>query len=374
MQQSSGPVIRESLKAFPGAVLSLSAVEKTVFLPYNEIRKDTGSQKRRMSMQSLNEDLKTGNFKQVYLLYGEEAYLKKLYKNRLKKAMTAEGDTMNFSYFEGKDTNPKEVIDMAETMPFFADKRVIMMENTGFFKNASPELSDYVKELPETACLIFIENEIDKRGKLFKAVKEKGRPVELARQDTQTLTKWVLGNVKREGKQIASQTVQFLLQKTGTDMENLEKELEKLFCYTLDKDVIETADVEEVCTTHVENKIFDMVDAVAMKQQKKALHYYYDLLALKEPPMRILFLMTRQFRILMEVKEMTSKGYAGKEIASKAGIPPFTVKKYQAQAKVFTVSVLRGILEAAAATEESVKTGRLTDVLSVELFLIEFSK
>lgn len=325
-------------------------------------------------MQSLNEDLKTGSFKQVYLLYGEEAYLKKLYKGRLKKALAAEGDTMNFSYYEGKETNPKEIIDLAETMPFFADRRVIMMENTGFFKNAAPELADYIKELPETVCLIFIESEIDKRGRLFKAVKDKGRPVELARQDTQTLTKWILGNVKREGKQISSATVQYLLQKTGTDMENLEKELEKLFCYTLDKDVIETSDVEAICTTHVENKIFDMVDAVAQKQQKKALRYYYDLLALKEPPMRILFLMTRQFRILMEVKEMTAKGYAGKEIASGAGVPPFAVKKYQAQAKAFSGASLRSILEAAAMTEESVKTGRLTDVLSVELFLIEYSK
>ena len=62
-------------------------------------------------MKSLNEDLKTGQFKQIYLLYGEEAYLKKLYKNRFVKAMVPEGDTMNYRYFEGKNTNPKEIID-----------------------------------------------------------------------------------------------------------------------------------------------------------------------------------------------------------------------------------------------------------------------
>ena len=157
-------------------------------------------------------------------------------------------------------------------------------------------------------------------------------------------------------------------------MENLEKELEKLFCYTLEKDCIEISDVEEVCTPHIENQIFSMVDAVASKQQKKALNYYYDLLALKEPPMRILFLLARQFRILLEVKELTGKGYPGKEIAQKAGIPPFSVKKYLAQARVFSAGVLRAIMEAAAQTEEDIKTGRLTDVLAVELFLIEYSK
>ena len=79
-------------------------------------------------MKSLNEDLKTGQFKQIYLLYGEEAYLKKLYKNRFVKAMVPEGDTMNYRYFEGKNTNPKEIIDLAETLPFFAERRLIVLE------------------------------------------------------------------------------------------------------------------------------------------------------------------------------------------------------------------------------------------------------
>ena len=70
-------------------------------------------------MKSLNEDLKTGQFKQIYLLYGQESYLKKQYKERFIKAMVPEGDTMNYSYYEGKKTDIKEVIDLAETLPFF---------------------------------------------------------------------------------------------------------------------------------------------------------------------------------------------------------------------------------------------------------------
>lgn len=87
-------------------------------------------------------------------------------------------------------------------------------------------------------------------------------------------------------------------------MENLEKELEKLFCYCMGKEEIEISDIEAICTTQITNKIFDMVEAVAMKNQKKALDYYYDLLALKEPPMRILYLLTRQFKLLLEVKDL----------------------------------------------------------------------
>ena len=100
---------------------------------------------------------------------------------------------------------------------------------------------------------------------------------------------------------------------------------------------------------------------------------YEDLLTLKEPPMRILYLLTRQFRILMEVKEMDRTGIPPKEIAAKVGIMPFLVGKYRAQAKAFTRKELRGIVEAGVQTEEDVKTGKMGDILSVELFLVQYS-
>ena len=75
-------------------------------------------------MKSLNEDLKTGQFKQIYLLYGEEAYLKKQYRDRLTKALLPEGDTMNFAHFEGKGVDVKSVIDLSETLPFFCRKKI----------------------------------------------------------------------------------------------------------------------------------------------------------------------------------------------------------------------------------------------------------
>ena len=306
-------------------------------------------------MKSLNEDLKTGQFKQIYLLYGEEAYLKKLYKNRFVKAMVPEGDTMNYRYFEGKNTNPKEIIDLAETLPFFAERRLIVLENTGFLKNATPELAEYLKNMPETTYMIFVESELDKRGKLYKAIKEKGHIVELKRQDEKTLIRWILGMAKKEKLQMSEAAVRYLLAKTGNDMENLGQELEKLFCYCMNHTEITAADIDEICTTQIGNHIFDMVDAVAAKEQKKALDYYYDLLTLKE------------------VKEMDRTGVPPKEIAAKVGIMPFLVGKYRAQAKAFTRKELRGIVEAGVQTEEDVKTGKMGDILSVELFLVQYS-
>lgn len=324
-------------------------------------------------MKSLNEDLKTGQFKQIYLLYGEESYLKKQYKDKLTKAMIPEGDTMNYAYYEGKGINVKEVIDLSETMPFFGERRLIVIENSGFFKNASPELAEYMKDIPETTNFIFVESEIDKRGKLYKAVKDRGRVVELSKQDEHTLLRWILGNIKKEGKNTTESTVRYLLSKCGTDMENLQKEMEKLFCYTLEKDVIEIADIEEICTTQITNQIFEMVTAVAEKKQKKALDLYYDLLALKEPPMRILYLLSRQFRLLMEVKGLAENGYGKKDIAATAGLHPYVAGKYIEQAKAFRMKELRGILEESVEIEERVKTGLLGDVLGVELFIVKYS-
>lgn len=324
-------------------------------------------------MKSLNEDIKLGQFKQVYLLYGEEAYLKKQYKDKLTKAILPDGDTVNYAYYEGKGINPAELIDLAETMPFFAERRLIVIENSGFFKSATPELADYMKNMPDTVCFLFVENEVDKRGKMYKAAKDKGRIVEMGRQDEKTLLYWIAGNVKREGRQIKESTARYLVSKTGTDMENLEKEMEKLFSYTLGRNEITVQDIDDICTTQITNKIFEMVEAVAVKQQKKALDYYYDLLALKEPPMRILYLLARQFKLLLEVKDLCGKGYDKSQIAKTVGLHPFVAGKYIQQCRTFSREELRSIMEEAVNTEEMVKTGRLNDVMSVELFIVKYS-
>jgi len=157
-------------------------------------------------------------------------------------------------------------------------------------------------------------------------------------------------------------------------MSNIDRELEKLLSYTQKKEIIEAIDVEEIVTRQVENQIFDMVDAISGHNQKKALDLYYDLLSLKEAPMRILFLITRQFRILAEVKELSGKGYSRFDIAKKVGVPEFAVRKYQAQCKNFTMQQLFGALQDGVSVEEDVKTGKLNEKIAVEIFIIKYSK
>ena len=324
-------------------------------------------------MKNLQEDIKTGNFRRVYLLCGDEAYLKIQYKDKLIKALNPDDDTMNFSKYEGKGIEVREMIDLCETMPFFADYRVILVENSGFFKNKCDELADYIKTLPDYVRMVFVEEEVDKRSRMYKAVKAEGRIVEFAKQDEKTLMRWAAGILGREGRKITTRDMEFLLTKTGTDMGNIRNELEKLITFTMGRDVVTAEDIEEICTTRTENKIFEMVRAVTEKNQRKALDLYNDLLTLREPPMRILFLLSKQFRQMTLAKKMSGEGAAQSEIASRLGVPSFAVRNLLTCSRAYSTEELEQAEVDFVDSEEAVKTGRLQDVLSVELLIVKYS-
>jgi DNA polymerase-3 subunit delta len=117
-----------------------------------------------------------------------------------------------------------------------------------------------------------------------------------------------------------------------------------------------------------------MVNAIAEGNQKKALELYEDLLSLKEPPMRILFLIARQFNQLYQLKLLSKEGLPSAEIAKQAGIVPFAMKRYQAQAKSFSEEALRSAVEECVASEDAVNTGAMNDRMSVELLILKYSK
>ncbi|MBD5461190.1 MAG: DNA polymerase III subunit delta [Lachnospiraceae bacterium] len=321
-------------------------------------------------MQRINEDIRTGQFKQVYLLYGEEAYLRRQYRDRLKAALAEEGDTMNTHCFAGKGLQIGEIIDLAETMPFLAQRRVIVIENSGFFKSGGEELAQYLTQPAETVYFIFAEEEIDRRSRLFKTIQSAGRAVEFGQQDENTLKRWIAGILRRENKRITEHTAAYLLDKTGTDMENIRRELEKLICYCLDREVVTEEDVDAVCTVQISNRIFDMISAIGDRRQQEALRLYYDLLALKEPPMKILALISRQCGMLLQVKELKKKGFDNKAIGTKVGLPAFVAGKYVRQAAAFSTAQLKLSVKKCVESEEAVKTGRMNDMMSVEILIL----
>lgn len=324
-------------------------------------------------MKRIQEDIKNGDFSKIYLLYGEEAYLKQQYKHKLLRALNPEDDTMNFHHFEGKGIDTRQLIDLCETMPFFAEHRVILIEDSGFFKNKTEDFADYLKTLPDYVRMVFVESEVDKRNRMFKAVKDGGHIAEFVKQDEKTLMRWAAQVLGKEGKRITQRDMEYFLTKTGTDMGNIRMELEKLLSYTMGRDVVTSRDIDEVCTTQTTNKIFEMVRAVTERNQKRALDLYYDLLTLKEPPMRILFLLAKQFQQMLSIKQYQEEGLSQQEMAAKLGAQSFVVRNLSGCARSYTISKLQQAVEDFVASEEAVKTGRLDDTLSVELLIVKYS-
>ena len=324
-------------------------------------------------MKTIQEDIKNRSFRPVYLIYGEEAYLRQTLKKQLREALAGE-DTMNYLYLEGKEADPVQIIDTAETLPFFAEKRLILLEDTGFFKKDSTQIADYLPRMPETTCLVFVEEAIDKRNKLYKQIQKLGYAAECARQSPESLKRWAARGLAQAGKKITGRAMEIFLSRTGEDMENIRQELDKLISYVGERSEIVPEDVEVITTNQITGRIFEMIDAIAVRDQRKAMELYYDLLMLKEPPMKIMVLIARQFHALLQVKEMEGKGLRRQEIASRGKWRPFIAERYMRQASHFRREELERFIQLSVDLDESVKQGNLRDGLAAEMLIVAFTE
>ncbi|MDD6212752.1 MAG: DNA polymerase III subunit delta [Clostridiales bacterium] len=324
-------------------------------------------------MKTIQADIKGGAIRRVYLIFGEEAYLRTACRDRLKQAVAGD-DTINYTYFEGKDTTPEQVMEMAETLPFFAEKRLIIVENSGWFKRESDKLAAYLPDMPESTCLVFVEEAVDKRNKLYKKVSTLGYAAECKRQSTAELKRWISRGLGQAGKKITEATAEEFLRRTGDDMENIRQELEKLIGYVGDRDVVTIQDVRTITTSQISNRIFDMINAIAVRNQKKALDLYYDLMFLKEPPMKIMVLVARQFHAILQTKELREQGLSRDQIAERCGWRSFVVTRYMEQAARFSREELEECVSLCVEMDEAVKSGEIKDSVAAEMLIVKFSR
>lgn len=321
-------------------------------------------------MQRMKEDIKNRSYHSVYLLYGEEDYLKRLYRDSLKNSVLDGSDEMNYAYYEGKDIDLLQIREIADTLPFFSDYRVVLLENSGLFKAAN-DLVDYLPGMPDTTIMIFVEKEVDKRNRLYKYVSKEGLSVEMKSMSSRDMKLWVTGELRGAGKRMKEQTIEYLLSLIDNSMIHVQNELEKLIAYAGERQEITREDVDAIASVQVTGQIFQMMDAVASGNKEKTMLLYHDLLEIRESPMSILYLLSRHFNILLQLKETggTTKG----EMAKSVGVPPFAVGRYLAQSKQFTRVKLREMLEQCIEMEYLFKRGRISDQIGVELLLVEFT-
>ena len=321
-------------------------------------------------MKGITEDIRAGVFSRIYLLVGTESYLRNQYRDKLLSALGVREEDMNYARFEGKGISEKEIISLAETLPFLAERRVILVEDSGFFKNKTEELADYLQEIPEYLVLIFSEEEADKRGRMYKAANEKGRVAEFGEQSSDTLAKWVVSLLGKVGKKITRADLEYFLSLAGTDMFRVRNETEKLIAYCGDREAVRREDIDAIASPQIENRIFDMVRAVAGHRKKEAFDLYADLLALKEPPLRILYLLAREFNNLRRLRDLRAESVSQPEMAKIVGIPPFAVRKSLELLRSYEDCNLDRLVEAFVQAETDVKTGKLDERLAVELMLL----
>lgn len=323
------------------------------------------------TLEVFNQEIETGRFHSVYLLYGKEEYLVKEYRDKLKNAVLADGDEMNYSCFSGKNIDFAEVRDIGCTLPFFADYRFLLFEETGLFKKSN-ELAEILSSFPKSTVVLFKEKEIDKRNKLYKYVQKNGFILEMASLSEAATVDFIVAELWKGEKKIKKSTVDYLLSQVEHSLFRLKNEIDKLIAYTGDRMEVTIEDIDAVCCKEATDQIFSMLDAVADGNSVRALHLYKELLELQKEPLGILSLLFRHCNILLQVKT-EAELYSNFELGKRMGIYPKYLQNYMRQAKKFQVSELRKMLADCVETDYGFKRGKIAIQLGVELLLVSFS-
>ena len=356
--------------------------------------------------QSKNEELlkkaiKNNEIGNLYLFYGPEEYLKRNYTEYIEKILLPEESRLfNKVVLDGK-TTAAAIIDHCETLPAFSDRRVVVVKNSGFFKgkkgaagesdggkrrksaggkdgkggksSREDELADFLEDVPEHTCLIFIESEIDKRIKYIDIIKKHGLIVEFARKRPEELAGWAVRRAKALGYAMAMNTAAQLVEYCEDGMDSLLNEITKLCGYAGDRKEIVLSDIESVCTKSVKSRVFDLTDAIAARQTAKAMMLLNDMAVLKEPMPKVMFMIARQFRQLLQVKLLLGEGMSTSGITSFLKLSPYISGKIIRQARSFSVNKLETAIAKGLELDLAVKTGEMKDRTAVELLIASMS-
>ncbi len=344
-------------------------------------KKSTG--KKGNAPQGVSEEEKTilsdaenKSFKRVYLIFGEEDFLKQFYKKRLLGALVLPGDELNYARFKGDDMTEDEVISFSDTMPFLSDYRTVLVLDSGLFAvGKGDSMADFVGgNLPDTTVMIFVESAVDKRSRLYKAVTKVGLAAEVNRKNEEYQKTCVVRAFARVNKKMRDINISYLLDRTGPDLANLANEMDKLIAYAYDREEITKEDIDAVVIAHTKDHIFEMINACTERQASKALRYYHELLAERESPVKIIRMMGTQYHQILMVKEMRSKGILEGEIAGKIGIREFAVRMRVKLASQYTKRELLDAVDLCLAAEDSFKEGLMGDRLSAETLIVKLSQ
>lgn len=319
-------------------------------------------------MAVISNDIKTGEFAKIYLLYGDERYLVNTYRDRLISALIDSEDNLNFMKFSGSGVDTSEIISFCSELPFFSDRRVALIENSGLFKKSNEEFANSLSRLEDTSVAVFVEMEVDSRYKLFKTVDKCGRALEFVTPDEAMLVRWVRQLFRRENIEAEDSAVYSVIEAASMDMNCIKNEVDKLVSYAADKGVVSGDDVRLLCGRTMETRVYQMVDSIVAGQTEKACAIYHDLLANKESVIMINAAIMGQFNRILLAK--LAAGAPDAEVAKTVGCPVWAVKNYRAQGKNFSENGLRKVVDACQQLDYRMKTCASVDAVDMETMIV----
>lgn len=326
-----------------------------------------------MSMEELKKQLKENHIGRLYLFTGPEQFLVRYYVHQMMEKLLDENTkALNYMVFEGK-VSFQAVSDAVSLFPAFSPRRVVVVKESTLMKQGAKDLdwNGFFKSLPDYICLIFLQEEVDKRLTFYKAVKNHGLVVECNRQDEAALTRWVMKGFSNYKKQIDERDAAYLVALLEPDMTFMALEIDKIASYLGDSGRVTREAIDAITSKSVKSRIFDLTDAISQQQTAQALQILNGLMEQKEPLPYIMAMVGRQMAVLWRMKKMEAKGMSQADIARALGLHPYIAGKVHRQAASFTMEKLRSHMRRLLELDEASKTGRMDPRTALEMFIVE---
>lgn len=329
--------------------------------------------------------IKKEELKPCYLIWGtEELLIERLltaFNDRMKQD---DEDPNNTIHFNLNDSTVDDVIHEAESFPFFGQKKLLVVHDSYIFSGKKApaglthtieKLEAYVNNPSDFSVLVFLApyEKLDKRKKITKTMLKATEALEVNPASGKETKTYLQEFFADKGFTIDNEPLELLLRLTDYNLSLAMREAEKLTTYLYGEREITDDSVRKLVSKSLEQNIFDLNERLLNKRVKEAIELYQDLLTQKEDPIKILALMISQFRLLIQVKILKSKGYQQSDIASILKVHPYRVKLAGQKEKQFSQSALSQAHHLLITADYEVKTGKINPELQVELFIWQFS-
>lgn len=332
-----------------------------------------------MSYREVMQEIKKGIFYPVYVLYGTEQLLIREVVEALEQAV-APDDSLNSLRFHCDETPIQVAVQEAETLPFLAEKRLVIVQNASLFTGAKASRNDHDSdrlqrylENPSPSsilvCTVFADK-LDERKKLTKTAQKSGRVIPFLPLKEQELREWIAVKTRQLQVSITPEAAARLILTIGSNLTFLSTELEKLSLYAGEGETITEDIVDLLASRTLEQNVFVFIDEVVRLRTEKALRLLGDLLKNKEAPIYLLFMIARQVRMMLQMKIQTARGLSAQQAAGLIGAHPYACKVAADQARPFSRKVLEVLLADLAEMDYKIKTGKLNDRQALEMFVL----